>query len=542
MRYIPVLLSLVLLAACGGEPVTPVTDPARPNILLIVADDLGYADLGYFGSEIPTPNLDMLAANSLVLTEFYAAMACSPTRSMLFSGTDSHLAGLGVMNPPTRPDQQGQPGYESYLNFRVASLADLLTDAGYNTYMTGKWHLGMTEDTSPAARGFKRSFALLEGGAAHLGGLSMRGPWTLAPYRDGFEEVTVAEDFYSTRDYTRRMRDYIEADRDDGRPFFAYLAYTAPHWPLQAPDESIDRFAGWYDEGYEALARARHARLEALGRLPEGAEAMPSSYFDPPWDSLSDEERRIEARKMEIYAAMVSDMDQYVGEILDYLKSIGEFDNTLIMFMADNGPEYGRRDLEGAFGEWATSCCDNSYDNMGRINSYVAYGPNWASASATPYYRHKGTGYEGGIRVPAFIHYPVMVADGVSSPAFTTVMDLMPTFLALAGTEHPGTSYRGQAVLPPKGNSLIPLLTSRATAVHAPDTYVGWELNGHRSVRQGDWKIVWDATLGLQAQWELYNLAEDPAEQHNLAAGNPEKLSEMMRLWDRYEAENGVIY
>src|SRR5690606_25136453 len=227
----------------------------RPNIVLIVADDLGYSDLGVFGSEIPTPNLDALARAGTMLTQFYANMTCSPTRAMLMSGTDSHVAGLGVMGTPRNEAQRGQPGYEGYLNSRVASLADLLRDAGYRTYMTGKWHLGTQVETGPAARGFDRSFVSLDG-AAHLGGLSWDGPG-LAPYRDGDELVNVGDDFYTTRFYTERMIEYIDSDRGDDAPFFAYLAYTAPHWPLQAPPESVAKFAGWYDAGYEALYRDR---------------------------------------------------------------------------------------------------------------------------------------------------------------------------------------------------------------------------------------------------------------------------------------------
>ncbi|HWN39803.1 MAG TPA: sulfatase-like hydrolase/transferase, partial [Gammaproteobacteria bacterium] len=245
-EFLCVAAIAVLIGACterrppGGE--TASDQPRRPNILFIVADDLGYSDLGAFGGEIPTPNLDALAQSGMLLTDFYAGMTCGPTRAMLMSGTDNHIAGMGVQGRPSRDDQRGQPGYEGYLNFRVASLADLMTDAGYNTYMTGKWHLGEEVEHGPRARGFKRSFVSLDG-AAHLGGWDWRGPQP-ARYRDGEELVQVGDDFYTTRFYTQRMLEYIEQDRADGKPFFAYLAYTAPHWPLQAPAESIARFKG----------------------------------------------------------------------------------------------------------------------------------------------------------------------------------------------------------------------------------------------------------------------------------------------------------
>ncbi|HEX6998324.1 MAG TPA: arylsulfatase [Gammaproteobacteria bacterium] len=512
---------------------------ARPNIVLIVADDLGYSDVGAFGSEIPTPNIDALARGGVMLTQFYASMTCSPTRAMLFSGTDNHVAGLGVMGVPSNPAQRGRLGYEGRLNFRVASLAQLLRDAGYRTYMTGKWHLGYEVDTGPVARGFDRAFVSLDG-AAHLGGLSWNGPG-LAPYRDGDHLVNVGEDFYSTRFYTERMIEYLEADRADDRPFFAYLAYTAPHWPLQAPPESIARFSGWYDDGWDALYRRRLERAKALGLAPADFAGTPPVEGQPRWEDLSPEEQRIEARKMEIYAAMVSDLDAYIGRFLDYLESIGERENTFIFFMSDNGPEALRRDLTPLLKRWVETCCDNSYENLGAGDSYVMYGPNWARAGTVPFRGAKQTAYEGGIRVPAIAHFPGVIQEGARSDAFATVMDLLPTFLALADTEHPGESYRGHPVAPVRGRSLLPLLAGERGAVHDGEEYVGWELFGHRAVRQGDWKIVWDPREGEAAQWRLFNLAEDPGEQHDLREAQPERFRALLGLWDRYVEESGVI-
>lgn len=543
------------LLSCGSEPasenieeqseVTASTGDSRkderPNILFILADDLGYADLGFLGSEIPTPTLDQLAGEGMLLTNFYANLACSPTRAMFMSGTDSHLAGIGTMGAAAnRPDQQGQPGYEGYLNNRVASLADLMTDAGYNTYMTGKWHLGKSAETSPAARGFKHSFISLDG-ASHLGGLSWDGP-DLAAYRDENELVTVDEDFYTTRFYTNRMIDYIEADRDEGKPFFAWLAYTAPHWPLQAPEASIAKFKGMYDDGFEVLYHKRFERMKALGLLDEDAEPADNSIWETRWDALSEDEQKVESRKMEIYAAMVSDLDSYIAQVIDYLKSIDEYDNTLIVFMSDNGAEAARRELVSPVKEWVAECCDNSYENLGKSDSYVMYGRGWATASAAPFRRHKSTGFEGGIHVPAFAHFQGTIPSGTVSDGFGTIMDMMPTFLELAGVEHPGDNYRGEAIVPIRGKSLLPAFRGEVESAHTDTEYTGWELLGHRSIRQGDWKIVWDNTLGDEAKWELFNLARDISEHNNLAASNPEKLASMILLWDQYEEENGVIY
>jgi arylsulfatase len=540
-------LGLAMLGACtqeqdpSAEAAAPTAEPQRPNILFILADDLGYSDLSVFGGEIPTPNLDALARTGMLLTDFYAGMTCSPTRAMLMSGTDHHLAGIGVQGRTNRDDQRGQPGYEGYLNFRVASLADLMTDAGYNTYITGKWHLGEEVVQGPRARGFKRSFVSLDG-AAHLGGWDWRGPQP-ARYRDGEEIVQVGDDFYTTRFYTQRMIEYIEQDRTEGKPFFAYLAYTAPHWPLQAPDESIARFKGRYDAGYEALYASRFARMKELGFVRADAEPIDDSRFRPRWSELSEEEKQFEARRMEIYAAMVSDLDTYVGEVIAYLERTGELDNTFVMFMSDNGAESSRRDLAPPIRDHIGKEYDHSLENLGRANTYVMYGPNWASVSATPYFRHKATGFEGGVRVPAFVHFPRMVAPGTRNDGVGTVMDLLPTFLTLAGAQHPGTMYRGMPVLPAKGVSLLPLFTGAAAQVHPADTTFGWELLGQRSVRQGDWKIVWDQRLPAdERRWQLFNLAADPFEQHDLSASNPEQLAHMLGRWDQYDEDSGVIY
>jgi arylsulfatase len=535
---------LALLYGCGeNEPAVTLSEHTTaakpPNILFILADDLGFSDLGAFGSEIPTPNLDGLAHQGLLLTNMYAGPTCSPTRAMLFSGTDSHLAGLGVMDGSQRPEHEGQPGYAGYLNFQVASLADLLSDAGYNTYMTGKWHLGKTVETGPAARGFKQSFVSLDG-AAHLGKFSWNDDGT-DRYRDGTELVTVGDDFYSTRFYTRRMIEYIDSDRAEGKPFFAFLAYTAPHWPLQAPAESIAKFHGQYDAGYDVLYQQRLERLRQLGFIPEANQGAPRLPGQPAWEALSQQEQQIEARKMEVYAAMVNDLDHYVGEVIDYLKAIGEFDNTFILFMSDNGAEGQRRDLVGPLKAWVEECCDNSLENLGQGDSYIMYGPNWARVSGAPFNHHKATAYEGGVHVPAFVHYPALGRAGERLHGLGSIIDVLPTFLELAGAQHPGTTYRGKAVLPVTGKSLLPMLRGEVASVYDNTSYLGWELYRHQGIRQGDWKIVWDPREGDEARWRLYNLAEDISEQNDLAAVRPDKLAAMIALWEDYHASNQLI-
>jgi arylsulfatase A-like enzyme len=543
MRSGALCAALVLVACSRPADDQQAADGAAkpPNILYILADDLGYADLGAFGSEIPTPNLDQLARNGMLLTGFHTSMTCSPTRAMLMSGTDNHLAGLGVMGKPTREDQKDQPGYEGHLNFRVAALPELMAEAGYNTYMVGKWHLGDTPETGPHARGFRRVFASVDG-AAHLGSWDWRGPQD-AKFFDGDALVTVGADWYSTRDYTKKMIEYIGQDRAEDKPFFAYMAYTAPHWPLQAPKESIAKFKGRYDAGYEALYAQRFARQKELGLVAKDAKPIDDARFSPRWASLTAEQKRFESRRMEIYAAMVSDMDTYVGEVVAYLKEIGEFDNTFIVFSSDNGAEPDRRDLREPIDAYIGKEYDHSLENLGSATSYVMYGANWASAGATPFNRHKFTAFQGGINVPAFVHFPGRVKAGSRSDAAATVMDLLPTFLDLAGSQHPGATWRGQPVLPPQGVSLLPLFEGTAATAHSADAKFGWELFGHRAVRQGNWKLVWDhAAPEAERRWQLFDLAADPFEQNDLAAANPAKYQQMLALWDQYDAENAVIY
>ena len=543
------------LAACSGpDSDTSGSTASRPNVLLIVVDDLAFNDLGLFGSEIRTPNIDALAREGVFLTNFHVAPNCSPTRAMLFSGTDSHNAGLGNMAEDLSPNQKGNPGYEGYLNFQVAALSELFLDAGYNTYMTGKWHLGLTEETSPAARGFEKSYTILQGGGgAFANMLPLVGPGKALYWQDDVKLEELPEGFYSTEFYTELMMEYINGDLDDGKPFFAYLSYTSPHWPLQAPQESIARYKGAYDAGYDALLSQRLQNLKDLGLVAADIEPFPRLLDEKPWDELSAEEQRYQAKIMEIYAAMVDDVDIYIGRLIDNLKEIGEYDNTIIFFMSDNGPE--GHALQKTFpeaAEWTKQCCDNSYENIGNADSYVWLGPNWGQAGNTPLRMFKGYPSQGGVRAPAFFHYPRAMQVAAMNDSITTVKDVMPTLLELAGVEHPGAGmFQGREVLAMQGRSVVPVLTGERDTIRAPGDYMGWELFGKQAIRQGDWKIInipsipsRDVRLPVlkPGQWQLYNLAEDPAEMNDLADSNPEKLRELLALWEQYTTENNYIY
>ena len=520
----------------------------RPNFLVIVADDLGYSDIGSFGGEIDTPNLDRLAYAGVRFTDFHSAPACSPTRAMLLTGTDHHIAGIGTMLEVAAPGFRGAPGYEGYLNDRVVALPELLRDAGYLTLMSGKWHLGDTIDTSPWARGFERSFALLPAGASHYGGAASGG-FSPAPtlYTEDDRFVTVGDDFYSSDSYTDTLLRYLrERAPDEDRPFFAYLPFQAPHWPLQAPDECIAKYRGRYDAGPDALREARLAALKRLGLCPPDVAAHPVvADGAPEWADMTAEQRALSARSMEVYAAMVDRMDDNAGRVIDYLADTGELDDTVVFFLSDNGAEGAiveAMPLRGAqIAAQIEKYCDNSLDNLGRPTSFIWYGPRWAQAATAPSRLHKAFTTEGGIRVTGFVSWPGFTRQRQICTEFSTVMDIAPTVLELAGATHPGTAYRGREVAPLRGRSLVAYLSGAAETVHDADTSTGWELFGRRAIRHGDWKALYLPAPYGPGGWQLYDLASDPGEIHDLAAAHPDKLAELLALWDRYVEESGVL-
>lgn len=531
--------------ACSSEVKAPESAAAsrRPNILLIVADDLGFTDLGAYGSEIHTPNLDALATGGLRFSRFRTSAACSPTRASLLTGTDPHVSGLGNMFEDLAPNQTGQPGYEGHLNFDVAPLPAVLREAGYRTYMAGKWHLGRDEQTSPKARGFDRSFALLPGGSSHFKERRAMVGDGVAPYRDdGVLVERLPDDFYSTQHFADTLMRYIgERGPDDASPFFAYLAFSAPHFPLQAPDESIARYRGVYDAGYEVLFEQRLAAAKRLGLAPAPATGDRLYHGSRPWVSLTAAERAIEARKMEIFAAMVTDVDTHVGRVLEFLRVRGELEDTVVVFLSDNGPEGHRMETEWVeAAETAKQCCDNSLANMGRPSSYVWLGPDWARASSAPFRYFKGYPTEGGIRVPFFVHYQGLGRTGVTT-ARAHVSDVMPTLLDLAGVAHPGARFDGRDVVPMTGVSLRPLLDGRVPLVRPESEIVADELFGKRFASEGSLKAVWMPRPHGTGGWQLFDLASDPSERVDLAAARPADLQRLITHWDAYARKNRVI-
>jgi arylsulfatase len=520
-------------------PAAQAVSAVRPNFLVIVADDLGFSDLGAFGGEIETPNLDQLAYSGLRLTDFHTAATCSPTRAMLMSGTDHHRAGLGNMSELITPAQRGRPGYEGYLNEHVVTLAELLHDAGYRTLMSGKWHLGVQPEQDPSRRGFERVFALLDAGHNHFGRLDLP-PKALGGvhYTENGKPVALPEHFYSSDFFTDKLLQYLRGDAS-GRPFFAYLPFSAPHWPLQAPADLIAKYRGRYDGGWVALRRARLEGQRKLGLLPPNADlTVPSTLHN--WDSLSADERAKQSRKMEVYAAMVERMDWNVGRVLDYLREAGQLENTVVIVFSDNGaaPDsviHMLRKLAGV------QLPEERLDTMGSIDSVISYGPHWAQAAAAPRRLFKSVSTEGGLVTPAIIRYPAFKRQGRIDRSFATVMDVLPTLLELAGTRHPATEYRGRVVEPPLGKSMVPYLTGKSTRIHSDDESFGWELFGQRALRQGQWKITYVSAPNGSGKWELYDLFLDPGERRDVSARHPETLQSLIGKWDAYARNMGVI-
>ncbi|HDZ57637.1 MAG TPA: arylsulfatase [Pseudomonas xinjiangensis] len=511
----------------------------QPNFLIIMADDLGYSDIGSYGGEIDTPNLDALANEGLRLTNFHTAPTCSPTRSMLLSGTDSHIAGLGNMAELMQPFQQGQPGYEGYLNQRVANLGEVLQNAGYSTYTTGKWHLGRSEELSPAQRGFDHSYILVQGGASHFDDMTaIISVDPKAIYREDGKQVEVPKGFFSSEFYTDKLIDYIENDRQSGKPFFGLLSYTAPHWPLHAPDEWLQKYEGRYAAGYEAVRQQRLAEMKELDLI--AADVQPHEPMQgvlPSWDQLTDNQKKREARSMEVYAAMVDNMDHHIGRLFDYLKETGQYDNTFILFLSDNGAD-GNSPL-GLPGNdvWINETFDNSLENMGRKGSYIDYGAQWAQVGSTPRPYFKGLTTQGGVQVPAIIRHASVKHPGGINREIMHVMDIMPTFLKLAGIEHPAPEFKGRPVEPMQGISIIPALQGEAL----PERVIGWELFGRKALRKGDWKLSWMTAPYGKGAWQMFNLADDPTETKDLAQANPDKLAELLKDWDNYAKRNNVL-
>jgi arylsulfatase len=456
---------------------------------------------------------------------------------MLLSGNNNHVAGVasqqavGVAGLPL-------PGYEAGLSDRIAPLPRLLQQAGYDTYTVGKWHLGVEPETSPRAAGFDRSFNLLDGAGSHFSDTGFENAGSL--YRADGELLPYPEGSYSTELYTDKLIEFIEADRSSGKPFFAYAAYTSPHWPLQVPDDYLDLYAGRYDDGYDALRLRRFASLQDAGIVPRDHVLPPRNDDVPPWDGLTDEQKRRESRKMELYAAMVDNLDDHVGRLIDYLKRSGLYADTLVIFMSDNGAAaedfYGGYP-SGAYQAYIRARYDNAYEKMGTASSFVSYGLPWAEAGSAPYRLHKGFTFEGGIVAPLIVAGPGVERHGAIDRAYVTVMDLAPTILEIAGASYPDDG----SVRPMLGESMAGLLAGKSETVHDDEYVTVVSHRGRTLVRKGRWKIVTAKGPFDESEFELYDVVADPGETKDLRRARPEIFAELLEIWRAQRLELGIV-
>ncbi len=539
-------------ASTNGREVVglePASVKGRPNFLLVVADDLGWSDIGTFGGEIRTPHLDTLASRGAAMTQFYTAPTCSPTRAMLLTGVDHHLAGLGTMHDVRAANQLDSENYAGELHSGVATVAEVLRGSGYQTFMSGKWHLAASPAQYPDKRGFDQSFALLQGGASHFGDSLPLYEGNPVTYVENGEPASLAKNFYSSISYTDKLLEYLQA-RDEQAPFFAYLAYTAPHDPLQVPDEWLNRYQGAYADGPAAIRQQRAQRLQEKGLLPKAASLWQMPDFPSwlplhraPWSERSTEQRQRDTRPMEIYASMVELMDQQLGRVITHLEQTGELDNTYIIFLSDNGANGATPLVYPAPNrDWFFKKRDNSLENQGRAGSHAFLGREWAVTSASPWKLFKGTVGEGGIRAPMIVAGPGVAANQyIDQPAHVT--GIVPTLYELANIQPYNESIylpsKAPAKVLPQADSLLALWQGEQNSLTTQ--VIKTELFGNRAIHDGAWKAHFiQAPIG-SGRWELYNLEHDPGEAQDLATQYSQILQRLTAVYSEYEAEMGII-
>lgn len=468
---------------------------------------------------------------------------------MLLTGVDTHRNGLGNMDEWTAPNQVGLPGYEGYLNDRVVTLPQLLKENGYHTYMVGKWHLGKKPEQIPAARGFERDFSLLDGAGSYwdMTNFTAASPKSVFT-EDGRYLKKLPKNYYATKTYTDKLIEFIDANHGDGKPFFAYVAHQAPHDPYHLPREWRSRHVGEYDVGWDAVRQARLKRQIELGIVPADAQLAERMWFLPDPISLAPATRAILGKKMELYAGMVENVDYHTGRLIDHLKKIGEYENTIFIVFGDNGAEGtdlfasiagkpGTRDFLFAAIHWSQTH-PNAWGDPG---SYVGYGPMWAQVSMTPFSQYKGWVAEGGIRNALIVSGPgIKRSKGSINRGLMHIADIMPTLLEITGTKYP-KSKDGVDLPELIGKSWVDVLAAKTESPRTDQDSISWEIFGNRAVRQGDWKLRWQFKPFGKGEWELFNLATDPGERNDLAADQPEKLKSMLALWDEFVLANNVV-
>jgi len=528
-----------------------------PNIIVLLTDDMGYSDIAPFGSEIATPALTRLATEGCLLTNLHTTPA-GITRAEVLSGADHHLVGMSAMYAAAGK-QIGTLQYQRFIDDRALSIAELLRDAGYHTYLVGRWGLGTTIEHGPQARGFEESFDAPQAANDQISP-SRIDPKELKAgpvWREHDLPTQVPADAYSTTFLTDKLIAYIEQHRPDGKPFLAWVGYTVPHFPLQAPDADLARQAGRYDAGYDAIRLARIERQERLGVIARDFKPSPPAPALPgreTWAQLDPTARQLEARRMEIYAAMIANLDANIGRLFAYLRAHHLYNNSLIVFLAGNGAATGfplHRSVDYV---------DNRPENLGHGDSYLFYSARWAEVSDAPFSLWKGKGNEGAISVPGIIRLPHTSPTGCIRHEYVQARDLPATILETAHVATPGDSFHGHTVVPMSGVSLVPLLRGITRSAHPRDELFAGETSGESYVRRGPWKAVLETPFEINFNetadarhipridlsreaplgWRLYNIDRDRGETTDLAAQNPAVLRSLIESYNEYANRVGV--
>lgn len=520
MRFSVLCLVLLALSASRiGMAADDVPD-SRPNIIIVLVDDMGYSDVGCYGGEIDTPNIDQLAAEGLRFTQFYNAGRCCPTRASLMTGLHPHQVGIGHMTEPPEQPLGFEGPYQGFLNDQCTTIAKVLRLAGYHTLMTGKWHLGMhRRETWPLQQGFDRYYGCLSGGCNYFKPGGNRG------ITYGNDPIETDERFYTTDTFTDMACTFIsEALEQEDKPFFLYLAYNAPHWPLNSKWDEFMKYKGKYRDGWEALMRKRLARQKAIGLFSE--DIVPAPHVGPRWDSLSEKQHDDLDSIMAAYAGCIDSIDQNIGKLVRHLRKVNKLDNTVIFFLSDNGAcQEG-----GTLGKGSTEMVRNP---PLETTAGVRLGLAWANACNTPFRLYKHYVHEGGACTPLIVHWPAGIepqANGAFVRQYGYLPDFMATCVELAHGEYPADVPHCEGV------SLVPLLQGSHEPIHKEPIF--WEHEGNAAVRYGKWKLVRE----YQKPWELYDLDADRAEMHDLSKQQPERRDKLVQLWTEWATRNQVAF
>ena len=506
----------------------------KPNFVILLIDDAAFMDLGVYGGEAATPNIDALARQGVMFTRYYTSPLCAPSRAMLLTGIDNHRTGVATIPEVLPKEHVGKPGYTMRLEPGVETIATRLKPLGYRTLLTGKWHLGSDEGALPSAHGFDRSFALDASGADNWEDKSYMPYYREAPWYEDGEPASLPDDFYSSRFIVDQMIDYL-GETDSAQPFLAYLGFQAIHIPVQAPAEITAKYRETYTDGWQALRERRWQRAKEIGLIPANAPLEPLRPGMRAWESLSEDERALYAARMAVNAAMLEAMDLHIGRLVDHLKEQGLYENTVFVITSDNGPEPSRGDNDWRLKLWMRF---NGYhlglDGIGEKGSWGFIGPEWAMAASSPGDLFKFHSSEGGIHVPMIMAGPG-IERGIREDAVAQVTDIAPTLLEMAGAS-------GQtAGVPITGRSLVPLLSGAADAIYGPDEPIAMEVSGNSALILGDYKITRNQKPWGDARWRLYNIKTDPGETTDLAAAAPDIMQALLTAYDTYAADMGVL-